>query len=206
MPVPSVHTDPEQEHEVTPLELFFDLVFVFGMSQLASSADPSIMAWSCRDTGDAHSYIPGVVSHQLVCHHDPGRSITGSLDDVNSDAVGLVHERFSDKRIHYLRLCICYSLSADSTGTNPLDIFQCAQCRLPRALLPGPYLANSYDPLMGCRCRRPTRMSVCCGGGWLPGSICWAHGWHIPFLGGVSIPRTSVLTQITCWNDVVCSC
>lgn len=35
MPVPSVHTGPEQEHEVTPLELFFDLVFVFGMSQLS---------------------------------------------------------------------------------------------------------------------------------------------------------------------------
>lgn len=35
MPVPSVHTSSEQEHEVTPLELFFDLVFVFGVSQLS---------------------------------------------------------------------------------------------------------------------------------------------------------------------------
>jgi len=35
MSVPSVHNGPEQEHEVTTLELFFDLVFVFAMSQLS---------------------------------------------------------------------------------------------------------------------------------------------------------------------------
>lgn len=35
MAVPSIYDHPEQEHEVTPLELFFDLVFVFGMSQLS---------------------------------------------------------------------------------------------------------------------------------------------------------------------------
>ena len=35
MPVPSAHDSPEQEHEVTTLELFFDLVFVFAMSQLS---------------------------------------------------------------------------------------------------------------------------------------------------------------------------
>lgn len=31
----SVHSGPEQEHEVTPLELFFDLVFVFALTQLS---------------------------------------------------------------------------------------------------------------------------------------------------------------------------
>lgn len=35
MPVSSVHDSPEQEHEVTSLELFFDLIFVFALSQLA---------------------------------------------------------------------------------------------------------------------------------------------------------------------------
>ncbi len=35
MTVPSVHEVPEHEHEVTPLELFFDLVFVFAVSQLS---------------------------------------------------------------------------------------------------------------------------------------------------------------------------
>lgn len=35
MSVPTVHDFPEQEHEVTSLELFFDLIFVFALSQLA---------------------------------------------------------------------------------------------------------------------------------------------------------------------------
>lgn len=35
MTVPSVHDIPEQKYEVTPLELFFDLVFVFAVSQLS---------------------------------------------------------------------------------------------------------------------------------------------------------------------------
>src|SRR5574337_455650 len=35
MTVPSFHDIPEQEYEVTPLELFFDLVFVFALSQLS---------------------------------------------------------------------------------------------------------------------------------------------------------------------------
>src|SRR5574341_1646891 len=35
MTVPSFHDIPEQEYEVTPLELFFDLVFVFAVSQLS---------------------------------------------------------------------------------------------------------------------------------------------------------------------------
>jgi low temperature requirement protein LtrA len=32
---PPIHETPEQEYRVTPLELFFDLVFVFGVSQLS---------------------------------------------------------------------------------------------------------------------------------------------------------------------------
>ena len=36
MTVPSVHDIPEQKYEVTPLELFFDLVFVFAVSQLSN--------------------------------------------------------------------------------------------------------------------------------------------------------------------------
>jgi low temperature requirement protein LtrA len=35
MSVPSIQDTPEQEYRVTPLELFFDLVFVFGVSQLS---------------------------------------------------------------------------------------------------------------------------------------------------------------------------
>ncbi len=35
MTVPPIHDIPEQEYEVTPLELFFDLVFVFAVSQLS---------------------------------------------------------------------------------------------------------------------------------------------------------------------------
>ncbi len=35
MTVPSVHDIPEQKYEVTPLELFFDLVFVFAVAQLS---------------------------------------------------------------------------------------------------------------------------------------------------------------------------
>ncbi len=35
MTAPSFHGIPEQEYEVTPLELFFDLVFVFAVSQLS---------------------------------------------------------------------------------------------------------------------------------------------------------------------------
>ena len=35
MPVPSDHDTPGQKHEVTPLELFFDLVFAFAVSQLS---------------------------------------------------------------------------------------------------------------------------------------------------------------------------
>jgi low temperature requirement protein LtrA len=36
MTAPSVHGIPEHEYQVTPLELFFDLVFVFAVSQLSS--------------------------------------------------------------------------------------------------------------------------------------------------------------------------
>ncbi len=32
MTVPAIHNIPEHEYEVTPLELFFDLVFVFAVS------------------------------------------------------------------------------------------------------------------------------------------------------------------------------
>ncbi len=35
MTVPSVHDIPERKYEVTPLELFFDLVFAFALSQLS---------------------------------------------------------------------------------------------------------------------------------------------------------------------------
>ncbi len=35
MALPSIHEVPEEEYEVTPLELFFDLVFVFAVSQLS---------------------------------------------------------------------------------------------------------------------------------------------------------------------------
>ena len=35
MPVPFINGSPKQEYEVTPLELFFDLVFVFAVSQLS---------------------------------------------------------------------------------------------------------------------------------------------------------------------------
>jgi len=35
MTVPSIQDTPKQEYQVTPLELFFDLVFVFGVSQLS---------------------------------------------------------------------------------------------------------------------------------------------------------------------------
>ena len=35
MTVPSIQETPKQEYKVTPLELFFDLVFVFGVSQLS---------------------------------------------------------------------------------------------------------------------------------------------------------------------------
>jgi len=36
MAVPSVHDIPEHEYQVTPLELFFDLVFVLAVSQLSN--------------------------------------------------------------------------------------------------------------------------------------------------------------------------
>jgi low temperature requirement protein LtrA len=32
---PPIRETPQQEYRVTPLELFFDLVFVFGVSQLS---------------------------------------------------------------------------------------------------------------------------------------------------------------------------
>src|SRR4051794_5094849 len=35
MPVPAPPTAPEEQYAVTPLELFFDLVFVFAVSQLS---------------------------------------------------------------------------------------------------------------------------------------------------------------------------
>src|SRR3954463_7208898 len=35
MAAPSLPPEPAQEYEVTPLELFFDLVFVFAVSQLS---------------------------------------------------------------------------------------------------------------------------------------------------------------------------
>ena len=36
MTVHTVHDTPDQKYEVTPLELFFDLVFAFALSQLSN--------------------------------------------------------------------------------------------------------------------------------------------------------------------------
>src|SRR4029453_10139013 len=43
VPEPELELEPDPEHQVTPLELFFDLVFVFAITQVTSflSHDPT---------------------------------------------------------------------------------------------------------------------------------------------------------------------
>jgi hypothetical protein len=78
---------PDQKYEVTPLELFFDLM----------------------------------VYYKLAGHHHPGRQSPDPLVDVGRDASGPVHERFGDQGLHHLRLGLCHSAAADSTGSHRLD-------------------------------------------------------------------------------------
>ena len=54
--------------------------------------------------------------YKLVGHHDPGRSIPDPPVGVDGDAAGPVHERFGDQSLHNVRLGVCRSASADSTG------------------------------------------------------------------------------------------
>jgi len=49
MTTPSVQNMPEQRYEVTPLELFFDLVFVFAVSQLSQ-----------------HLLTPGIINSLII--------------------------------------------------------------------------------------------------------------------------------------------
>ena len=41
----------ESEHPVQPLELFFDLVFVFGFTQATDACSPHNPTWSGSGTG-----------------------------------------------------------------------------------------------------------------------------------------------------------
>jgi low temperature requirement protein LtrA len=50
MTVPSRPDAPEQDYEVTPLEFFFDLVFVFAVSQLSQHLLTHLSWWGVAET------------------------------------------------------------------------------------------------------------------------------------------------------------
>jgi hypothetical protein len=129
MTVPSFHDIPKQEHEVTPLELFFDLVFVFAVSQLSHHL---LTQLSWRGAAETLvmllTIIRSMVFNKLVGYHDPGRSIPDPLVGLGGNAVGLVHERCGDEGIYNIRLGVCLSPFADSTRAYRLDTRKFNRC------------------------------------------------------------------------------
>jgi hypothetical protein len=90
MPVPFINGSPKQEYEVTPLELFFDLVFVFAVSQLSHHL---LTHLSWRGAVEALvmllAIFTSMVFNKLVGYHDPGRSIPDPLVGLGGHAARL---------------------------------------------------------------------------------------------------------------------
>jgi hypothetical protein len=150
MTAPSIQETPKQEYKVTPLELFFDLVFVFGVSQL-SHHFLSHLSWP----GAAETLVVLLAIFavwffdKLVGHHNPGRRAPHAPVDVDGDAAGIVHECLGDQSLHDLPMGIYPPVSADSTGACCLDDRKFYRGCVSRPLLPDASLADRGDTFVG---------------------------------------------------------
>ena len=203
----SIHNIPEQKYEVTPIELFFDLVFAFAISQLSQHL-LTHLSWR----GAAETLV------MLVAIFAAWFTTSWSATLIRAD----------QSRTRWLMLAVMLlGLFMNAAVTRafiisgwafviPLLLIQLGRAVwtfanssdpvLTRTLLPDASLVDRHDALVdnrGCRtCGSPLALV----GVGRRRSMRSAGGWRIQSPGGGCIPRTSTLTQSTCWNVVACSC
>ena len=203
----SIRNVAEQKYEVTPLELFFDLVFAFAISQLSQHL-LTHLSWR----GAAETLV------MLLAVFAAWFTTSWSATLVRADQS---RTRWLVLAVMLLGLFMNASVTRAFTSSGWAFVIPMLLIQLGRAVWT---LLNSTDavlrehyfrtilwliattPLWIAGAANEPGSPACSGGRWLQGLIRSAGGWRIQFPGGGCIRRTSSLTQSTCWNVVACSC
>lgn len=203
----AVHSflDPEQEYKVTPLELFFDLVFVFAVSQLSHHL---LAHLSWRGVGETLVMLLAIFAVWM------------------STSWSATMVRAAQSRTHWLILAVMLlglfmnaSVTRAFTSSGWAFIIPFLLIQLGRAVW---MIVNSTDAVFRDHYSRMLLWLVATAPLWIVGVAvgpearllwrmlaagldtigrCLAH----PSPGGGCNRKTLHLTRVTCWNAVACS-